>query len=168
MRVKEHIKVAEVVDAGSEWAQSKCFVRCRKDVWLVGAGSVYFEAEVPRRGYCLGERVPVTVTVDNSSGRRVRIRTSLVQTTIYSAQGETKRTTKSLASVTSSCIDKQRSVTLQFKNLFIPKTVPTMTSCKIITIQYSLKVTAVVPWTVETSRCLPLVIGNMPTRGDSV
>lgn len=165
VRVKECIKVAEIVDADSEWCLSKGFVRCQKDIWFAGAGSILFKAEVPRKGYCIGERIPVTVSVDNGSGRRVRIRVSLIQTITYSAQEETKRKTKSLASVTSSCIDKHRSAIVQFTDLFIPRTATTLTYCKNITIQYSLKVTSVVPWAVEASRCLSLVIGNVPTRG---
>ena len=155
-------RVVEVVDTNVPAVQRPIRGLVQKTGGLFTAsGVITLTAESPHRGYCIGEAIPLNVTVENGSSKQIEILVELwkIVTTRYHRYGDRNR----ILSHPRLPVSARRSGIFHFKDrLRVPPTVPTMTSCDIITAKYVLVVTAVIPWATNSKVKIPLTIGNVP------
>ena len=130
------------------------------------AGEMQFTANLPRTGCCAGEKFPLTVNVENSSSRRIRMRVRMKRRWTYEAAGDMLEENRILKVYNSPQIQPQSQYMWDVKELVVPNVVPTMEGCNIIKTEDSLEVAAVIPWDFNPSVDFPITIGNVPFRED--
>ena len=99
----------------------------------------------------------------NGSFHHIRIRASIRRFTHYYAQGHTyhDRETK-VVGVTTPDIDPRSEQIINIDDLIIPMVLTSIHESQIIKMQYFLKVTAVIPWAMNSSVMVPITLGNVP------
>ena len=124
---------------------------------------VQFTVSLSRTGFCIGQNLPVTVSVVNDSSRRIKMRASIRRYTHYYAQGKTYHDReRKLVSVTTPDVAPQSEQVLNIEDLIIPTVEPSFYESQIIKMQYFLKVKAVIPWARNSSVMIPITLGNVP------
>ena len=127
---------------------------------LSASAAITLTAESPHRGYCIGEAIPLNITVENGSSEQIEISVELrkIVTTRYR-----RDESDCILSLPRLPVSAGRSGIFRLKDhLRVPLTVPTITSCDIIAVKYVLAVTAVIPWARNSIVEIPLTIGNVP------
>jgi len=108
-------------------------------------------------------RGPLKVTLENGSSRRLRLRAQLLQVTVYTAQGHHRRPQKVVASITSGQLEPRTTSTWNPEDLVVPGHIkPTLRSCGIISIEYFLRVSAIITWGLNLTFDMAVIIGNVP------
>ena len=115
-----------------------------------------------RTGFCIGHNLPLTVSVVNGSGRRFKIRASIQKFCTFHAQGLTRYSKEKLAVILSPHISAHSQYTWQEGGLVVPMVEPSFVESPIIKTQYSLEVTAIIPWASNSSVVFPITLGNVP------
>jgi hypothetical protein len=164
-RIKAVIQVRKIVDINIPRLQIPVHQSKKKHVGFFRFGSdIKFTVSLSRTGFCIGQNLPLTISVVNGSSRRIKMRASIRRYTVYHAQGHTKYDfTKILASViTQEIAPHSQQTGMTIENLIIPMVEPSFTESRIIKMQYYLKVTAVIPWARNSSVKLPITLGNVP------
>nr|XP_019535015.2 arrestin domain-containing protein 3 [Aedes albopictus] len=132
--------------------------------WPCISGPMHFSIELPVSGYVSGQKIPITVNLNNASNIPIQaIRSKLVrkvcfisQTPTRKARNEAKTVAKMLTTVTS---DKSNQYT---QDLVIPATAPTG-KCPIITVEYELKVKVKLGgFRPDQEMTIPITIGTVP------
>ena len=163
--VEAEFPLVEVVDINLPELQRRIGGGVQKTIccWFCASGPITLTAEGPRKGYCIGEAIPLTVTVNNASSRRIQASVKLQQLITYRAQGRVGYDRTSVLHLSSGPMRERSTVWLP--EIIVPlETVPTLASCDIITVEYILVVKAVIPSAINTSIKIPLTIGNTPFR----
>ena len=137
---------------------------------LRSSAPIVLAVTVPKAGYCVGERVPVHVYIENGSSCRVTLSASLRQSVVYTAEGRRQNSKRTLLHIESDRIAPH--VTHEWDStLNFPATeVLDERSCFIIQMSYYLKVAALIPWGINLSAKIPLMLGNVrvqPPLGES-
>ena len=111
---------------------------------------------VPKTGYCIGETLPVQVSIENGSSNRITMTVTLYQRLVYKAQHCYRECKKTLVHVVSDRIAPH--VTHEWvPTLKFPATeVLDERSCSIIQMSYYLNVTALILWGSNLSTKIPL------------
>ena len=120
---------------------------------------------VPRTGFCIGEGIPLTASLDNASGRVITLRATVSQVVTYHAQGRTRSHSQYLSSFQSPPV--QGRTTFQWtpaEQLAIPSAIPSIANCGIISLQYHLLIEAVIPWAINATINIPITLGNVPPQ----
>ncbi|KAL5486865.1 hypothetical protein EMCRGX_G019401 [Ephydatia muelleri] len=120
---------------------------------------------VPRTGFCIGEGIPLTASLDNGSGRIITLRATVSKVVTFHAQGRTRTSSQLLNSFQSPPV--QGHTTFQWtptEQLAIPSAIPTIANCGIIRLQYVLLIEAVIPWAINASINIPITLGNIPPQ----
>eukprot|EP00731_Ephydatia_muelleri_P018587 Em0011g627a len=120
---------------------------------------------VPRTGFCIGEGIPLTASVDNGSGRIITLRATVSKVVTFQAQGRTRIISNRLSSFQSPPV--QGHTAFQWtptEQLAIPSAIPTIANCGIIRLQYVLLIEAVIPWAINASINIPITLGNIPPQ----
>lgn len=127
---------------------------------------IVLTVQMPRTGYCIGESITFTANLQNGSGRRVRIRALLSQTVLFTAQGSHRTSSTTVSNIAfSDFIEGGRTQQWSPEQIQIPVgTQTSITTCRIITISHSLSVSVIIPWSINLSVNVPLVIGNVPLQ----
>ena len=114
----------------------------------------------PKTGYCIGETLPVHVSIENGSSKRITITATLCQGVVYMVRHRHKYSKKALVHIRSDEIAPH--ITREWDPaLQIPETeILDERSCFIIQMSYYLKVTAIIPWGFNLSTKIPLKLGN--------
>lgn len=132
--------------------------------WPFKSGPMCFSIELPVSGYVSGQKIPITVSLNNASNVPIRgIRSKLVRKVNFISQAPTQKArtvTKTVAKLlTSVTNDKSNQYT---QDLVIPATAPTG-KCLILTVEYELKVQ------IQLGGCrsnqeytIPITIGTVP------
>uniref|UniRef100_A0A3B5K1D4 Arrestin domain containing 2 n=1 Tax=Takifugu rubripes TaxID=31033 RepID=A0A3B5K1D4_TAKRU len=118
--------------------------------WYRNFGQVSVTAKIDRKGYTPGEVIPVFAEFDNSTSRTVVPKAYIIQTQTFIARGTMKQ---------------KRAVcreTWHGRAIKIPPVGPSVLHCRIIKVEYMLKVCVDVPGTSKLYLELPLVIGTIP------
>ena len=125
-----------------------------------------------RGGYCIGESIGITVKAKNNSKRRVTtVRASLKQKATLYAKDRTFPHSQPAERVEKNVIQKiegpgiEPGGTCSWVNepLLIPvTTTPTINSCRIMILSYSLTVTLALHYATDLHVTIPITIGNMP------
>ena len=124
--------------------------------------NIEITASLSRTGFCIGHNLPLTVSVVNGSGRRIKIRASVQRICTFHAQGHTNLSKEKLAVILSPHISPHSQYTWQEGSLVVPMVEPSFEESQIIKMQYYLKVTALIPWAKNSSVMIPITLGNVP------
>ena len=131
--------------------------------------SISLTVNVPRTGFCIGEVIPFTATLDNGSGRIITLIASVNQKVTFRAQQSTRWDTQRLDAIQSRQAAQARS-TFQWiptKQLAIMSAIPTIANCGIISLEYNLRVEAVIPWSRNAVINIPITLGNVPPQSSA-
>lgn len=130
--------------------------------WYCNRGLVSVSAKIDRKGYTPGEVIPVFAEVDNGCSRTVRPRAALVQTQTFVARGARKQKRAVLAGLAGEPVAPGRRGLWQGRVLRIPPVGPSILHCRVLQVDYSLKVCVDIPGSSKLLLELPLVIGTVP------
>ncbi|XP_072803489.1 arrestin domain-containing protein 2 isoform X4 [Vicugna pacos] len=130
--------------------------------WYSNRGLVSLSAKIDRKGYTPGEVIPVFAEIDNSSTRPVLPRAAVVQTQTFMARGARKQKRAVVASLSGEPVGPGRRVLWQGRALRIPPVGPSILHCRVLHVDYALKVCVDIPGSSKLLLELPLVIGTIP------
>ncbi|XP_023481234.1 arrestin domain-containing protein 2 isoform X1 [Equus przewalskii] len=130
--------------------------------WYSNRGLVSLSAKIDRKGYTPGEVIPVFAEIDNGSTRAVLPRAAVVQTQTFMARGARKQKRAVVASFSGEPVGPGRRALWQGRALRIPPVGPSILHCRVLHVDYSLKVCVDIPGTSKLLLELPLVIGTIP------
>ncbi len=162
---KTPFQVAAIVDVNSCPRLQMPVCKEKKEVYhsfMCGSTPITVSVGLPRRGYCIGEIVPVSVMVENGSNRRLVVKAALIRTVTYDTTGFYFLCKSTLAS-SSIDVQKRSSTPWNPANLKIPLSEPgALLYSKIIKIVYSIEIeTSVVFSLTHLSVAVPLTVGNV-------
>ena len=123
---------------------------------------------VPRTGFCIGEGIPLTATLDNGNGRIITMRATAIKTVTFHAQGRTKSITIELNAFQSPPVQPRS--TYQWapcEQLAIRSAIPTIANCDIIRLGYTLRIEANIPWALDAVINIPFTLGNVPSQSSA-
>ncbi|XP_040846783.1 arrestin domain-containing protein 2 isoform X2 [Ochotona curzoniae] len=130
--------------------------------WYCNRGLVSLSAKIDRKGYTPGEVIPVFAEIHNSSTRPVLPRAAVVQTQTFMARGARKQKRVVVASVAGEPVGAGHRALWHGRALRIPPVGPSILRCRVLHVDYSLKVCVDIPGTSKLLLELPLVIGTVP------
>lgn len=132
--------------------------------WPCISGPMHFSIELPVSGYVSGQKIPITVNLNNASNIPIRaIRSKLVRKVCFISQTPTRKARNEAKTVAKMVTTVTRDKSDQYtQDLVIPATAPTG-KCSIISVEYELKVK------VKLGGCrsdqemtIPITIGTVP------
>ncbi|KAL1274751.1 hypothetical protein QQF64_027565 [Cirrhinus molitorella] len=129
-----------------------------KKMKLFGSGKMSMAVTTDKTGYMQGETIRVFVDIDNASSRDVKLKYSLKQTQTFIAGGSTNRGHKDIVKETRDSIpSKQKSKFIV--DMIVPRDLTvTIENCRIIKVQYELKVYLDVSFASDPEVRFPVVI----------
>ncbi|XP_036441955.1 arrestin domain-containing protein 2 isoform X2 [Colossoma macropomum] len=130
--------------------------------WYRNFGQVSITAKIDRKGYTPGEVIPVFAEFDNSTSRSVVPKAYITQTQTFIARGTMKQKRSVVATLTGDVVGAQRRETWHGRAIKIPPVGPSILQCRIIKVEYMLRVCVDVPGTSKLCLDLPLVMGTIP------
>ncbi|XP_030583359.1 arrestin domain-containing protein 2 isoform X2 [Archocentrus centrarchus] len=130
--------------------------------WYRNFGQVSVTAKIDRKGYTPGEVIPVFAEFDNSTSRSVVPKAFIIQTQTFIARGTMKQKRSVVATLCGDIVGARRRETWHGRAIKIPPVGPSILQCRIIKVEYMLKVCVDVPGTSKLCLELPLVIGTIP------
>ena len=127
------------------------------------AGDVEFVVQLPRTGYCVtnGDIIPLSVNVQNNSTRVIHLNAKIVKQVKFFVYSNENTTTDTVTEISSDPINPGATSIWSPTNFIVPRVPPTLVGCRIINVEYSLKVSAVIPNSFDLSCKIPLVLGNV-------
>ncbi|XP_030228541.1 arrestin domain-containing protein 2 isoform X3 [Gadus morhua] len=131
-------------------------------VWYRNCGQVSVTAKIDRKGYTPGEVIPVFAEFDNSTSRSVVPKAYITQTQTFIARGTMKQKRAVVATLSGDVVGARRRVAWHGRALKIPPVGPSILQCRIIKVEYTLRVCVEVPGTSKLCLELPLVMGTIP------
>ncbi|KAG7275268.1 hypothetical protein CRUP_034995 [Coryphaenoides rupestris] len=126
-------------------------------VWYRNCGQVSVTAKIDRKGY-----TPVFAEFDNSTSRSVVPKAYITQTQTFIARGTKKEKRSVVATLSGDVVGARRRVAWHGRALKIPPVGPSILQCRIIKVEYTLRVCVDVPGTSKLCLELPLVMGTIP------
>ncbi|XP_035503421.1 arrestin domain-containing protein 2 isoform X1 [Scophthalmus maximus] len=130
--------------------------------WYRNFGQVSVTAKIDRKGYTPGEVIPVFAEFDNSTSRSVVPKAFITQTQTFIARGTMKQKRSVVATLSGDIVGARCRETWHGRAIKIPPVGPSILQCRIIKVEYMLKVCVDVPGTSKMCLELPLVIGTIP------
>ena len=164
-KVKVPITIVEVIDINSSHLQAPLQKEKQKTICPVTCASapMMLQVELPRSGYCLEEVIPLKVTIENTSRQHLKLRASLIQNVVYTAQGYHQFSQAEVTSVTSDRMQPRSTSTWNPKQFIVPAQIETtLRSCGIISVEYVVRITVVVQWGLNFSVDIAATVGNIP------
>uniref|UniRef100_A0A3B1ITR6 Arrestin domain containing 2 n=1 Tax=Astyanax mexicanus TaxID=7994 RepID=A0A3B1ITR6_ASTMX len=130
--------------------------------WYRNFGQVSITAKIDRKGYTPGEVIPVFAEFDNSTSRSVVPKAYITQTQTFIARGTMKQKRSVVATLCGDAVGARRRETWHGRAIKIPPVGPSILQCRIIKVEYMLRVCVDVPGTSKLCLELPLVMGTIP------
>ncbi|TNM87768.1 hypothetical protein fugu_005989 [Takifugu bimaculatus] len=130
--------------------------------WYRNFGQVSVTAKIDRKGYTPGEVIPVFAEFDNSTSRTVVPKAYIIQTQTFIARGTMKQKRAVVSTLSGDVVGAECRETWHGRAIKIPPVGPSVLHCRIIKVEYMLKVCVDVPGTSKLYLELPLVIGTIP------
>ncbi|XP_017572075.1 arrestin domain-containing protein 2 isoform X2 [Pygocentrus nattereri] len=130
--------------------------------WYRNFGQVSITAKIDRKGYTPGEVIPVFAEFDNSTSRSVVPKACITQTQTFIARGTMKQKQSVVATLSGDVVGARRRETWHGRAIKIPPVGPSILQCRIIKVEYMLRVCVDVPGTSKLCLELPLVMGTIP------
>lgn len=131
-------------------------------MWYRNCGQVSVTAKIDRKGYTPGEVIPVFAEFDNSTSRSVLPKAYITQTQTFIARGTMKQKRTVVATLSGDAVGARRRETWHGRAIKIPPVGPSILQCRIIKVEYMLRVCVEVPGTSKLFLELPLVMGTIP------
>ncbi|XP_067287307.1 arrestin domain-containing protein 2 isoform X1 [Pseudorasbora parva] len=131
-------------------------------IWYRNCGQVSITAKIDRKGYTPGEVIPVFAEFDNATSRSVVPKAFITQTQTFIARGTMKQKRAVVATLSGDIVGANRRETWHGRAIKIPPVGPSILQCRIIKVEYMLRVCVDVPGTSKLSLELPLVMGTIP------
>ena len=162
-RIAVRVPVQQVVGVSDPRLLQPVHLKVQKTVGfsLCASAPIVLTVTVPKTGYCIGETLPVHVSIENGSSRRITLTATLCQSVVYCAENHTKYMRKFLVHTESGeiapHITREWDPTLQIPGTEILHEL----SSSIIQMSYFLKITAVIPRTFNLSTAVLLKLGNV-------
>lgn len=130
--------------------------------WYRNFGQVSVTAKIDRKGYTPGEVIPVFAEFDNATSRSVVPKAYLTQTQTFIARGTMKQKRAVVGTLSGDIVGARCRETWHGRAIKIPPVGPSILQCRIIKVEYMLKICVDVPGTSKLCLELPLVIGTIP------
>ncbi|XP_061457338.1 arrestin domain-containing protein 2 isoform X1 [Rhineura floridana] len=130
--------------------------------WYCNRGLVSVSAKIDRKGYTPGEVIPIFAEIDNCTTRTVVPKAAIIQTQTFIARGTKKQKKSVVASIVGDSIAAGKREVWHGRALKIPPVGPSILQCRVIHVEYALKVCIDIPGTSKLFLELPLVIGTIP------
>ena len=162
------IQVCQIVDINQPQLLAPIQQTQHKQVGFLPcmSGNIEFTISLPRTGFCISDdRIPLSVAVVNSSDRSITMRAELSKLVTFYARGKRHFNGSTIALVGSEPILSHSSDHWKPENFIVPKVEPSIATSQIITVEYSLKIWAVVPYVSNPSVKIPILLGNVPYQG---
>ena len=133
------------------------------------AGNVEFVAKLPRTGFCVtnGDVIPLTVDVENNCTRNIQMRARIMKCVSMFVRGNENRSKEVMAEITSEPIQPRSSYVWNPTNWIVPALMPTLLGSRIIHADYVLEVAAVIPYAINLSCDISLLMGNLPYNSNA-
>ncbi|XP_067263496.1 arrestin domain-containing protein 3-like isoform X1 [Chanodichthys erythropterus] len=129
-----------------------------KKMKLFGSGKMSMTVTTDKTGYMQGETIQVSVDVDNSSSRDIKLKYSLKQKQTFIAGRRTKHAFEDIVKETKDCIPSGEN-TKFIVDMNLPRDLTvTIENCRIIKVQYELKVYLDVSFASDPEVKFPVVI----------
>ena len=123
------------------------------------AGNVEFVAKVPRTGYRVADKIPLTVDVENNSTKEIRMEARILRRVTFYVYHNTCTAKETMARVSSDPISPRDTVTWSPDNLVVRAVLPALEGCRIINVEYKLSVVAIMPNSLDLVCDIPLSLG---------
>ncbi|XP_069505345.1 arrestin domain-containing protein 2-like isoform X2 [Ambystoma mexicanum] len=130
--------------------------------WYCSLGQVSVTAKIDRKGYTPGEVIPIFAEIDNATSRAVVPKASIIQTQTFIARGTMKQKSAVVVTMAGDAVAAGKRETWHGRALKVPPLGPSITQCRIIRVEYALKVCVDIPGTSKLLLELPLVVGTIP------
>ena len=130
------------------------------------SGAIHLTVNMPRRGFNIGECIPITTSLDNGSRRVITLRATIVQTVTYRARERTLINPQEVYSLLSPQVPGRTTYQwTQAEQIAITElALPTINNCDIINLQYCLKIEAIIPWATNAVINIPITLSNVPQQ----
>ena len=171
--VKIDIPVLEVVDINSNpLLRAPSCTQVHKRVWsaVCKFTDVRMSVKLPRVGFCVGEDIPLSITLggERQSRDQISIMATLKQVITYAAKGnktcyDKATVVQTKAGPSSSMVDGSVAAMARLK---IPEEIATTQDFGLVNIAYSIKVVACVAWAQRLVCRIPIILGNIPFASD--
>lgn len=130
--------------------------------WYCNLGQVSVTAKIDRKGYTPGEVIPIFAEIDNCTSRTVMPKAAIIQSQTFIARGTLKQKKSVVATLAGDAVPAGKRETWHGRALKIPPLGPSIIQCRIIRVEYALKVCVDIPGSSKLLMELPLVIGTIP------
>ncbi|XP_075720139.1 arrestin domain-containing protein 2 isoform X2 [Rhinoderma darwinii] len=130
--------------------------------WYCNLGQVSVTAKIDRKGYTPGEVIPIFAEIDNCTSRTVMPKAAIIQSQTFIARGTLKQKKSVVATLAGDAVPAGKRETWHGRALKIPPLGPSIVQCRIIRVEYALKVCVEIPGSSKLLLELPLVIGTIP------
>ncbi|XP_069818619.1 arrestin domain-containing protein 2 isoform X1 [Dendropsophus ebraccatus] len=130
--------------------------------WYCNLGQVSVTAKIDRKGYTPGEVIPIFAEIDNCTSRTVMPKAAIIQSQTFIARGTLKQKKSVVATLAGDAVLAGKRENWHGRALKIPPLGPSIIQCRIIRVEYSLKVCVEIPGSSKLLLELPLVIGTIP------
>ncbi|XP_075060828.1 arrestin domain-containing protein 2 isoform X2 [Mixophyes fleayi] len=130
--------------------------------WYCNLGQVSVTAKIDRKGYTPGEVIPIFAEIDNCTSRTVVPKAAIIQSQTFIARGTLKQKKSVVATLAGDSVPAGKRETWHGRALKIPPLGPSIIQCRIIRVEYALKVCVEIPGSSKLLLELPLVIGTIP------
>ncbi|KAG9330419.1 hypothetical protein JZ751_025421 [Albula glossodonta] len=131
-------------------------------VWYRNLGQVSVTAKIDRKGYTPGEVIPIFAEFENSTSRTVVPRACITQIQTFIARGTMKQKRSVVTAMCGDAVAPLCRDSWHGHAIKIPPVGPSILHCRIIKVEYVLRVFVDVPGTSKLSLELPLVMGTIP------
>lgn len=163
--VEIDIPVMEIVDINRDpFLIVPANIQVQKRVWnfLCTFSNVCMLVNMPRTGFCVGEDIPLNVSLENGSRHEIVITAILRQKVTYTSKRNKRQFDKATVIRVSSQSIGPRTSTIWPTNLQVSQDEATSQSYNPIHIGYRIKVVASVAWGQILVAKIPITIGNIP------
>ncbi|XP_076148106.1 arrestin domain-containing protein 3-like isoform X1 [Alosa pseudoharengus] len=152
------INFATKLDGDTAQLMSPQFGEKDKKMNIFSSGSLSFKAQLEKTGYVPGEMLVVQAEIDNSSSRNLKPKYKLDKKITYIAHSSTKIERGTIFKEEGSPIPSKDHQTVT-QELMIPTSLPpTILFCKVLRLEYKLKVYIDVPYGSDPEIKFPVVI----------
>lgn len=164
-KVSHPISVLKQVSIDKTLTQRDINVEKKKQVGFscCGCGVISFSSQLPCDGFNVGEEIPVQVEVENGSGRQIKMRARLLEKFTYiTSRKQIAREKTSVVQEQSQPLDSHALSSWTTSNFVVPQVGrPAITTANIVKSQFVVRVSAVIPWALNSSIDIPVNIGNV-------
>ena len=163
--VKIEVPVLEIIDINQQpLLVVPTNIQVRKRVWNFPCtfGTVSVIVSLARTGFCIGEDIPLNISLENGTRCDIFITASLRQKITYTAKRKKRQFDKATVVRVTSHRFSGRTSTIWPTNLSIPLEEAMSQDYELVNISYRVKVVAHAAWGQKLVAKIPITIGNIP------